>query len=310
VVEPSFAGGTLITLGSGRRDNGSVRILLDARDLIDLIEFNRPLDVSAFAAWLNKNRATLVLSLTNVSDFVGPVFDGGNFLEMRVLLQKLETLPLAYIREGSIIMDELSLAAAAYQKGQEPPSLDPYVSRWDETAHWKGESALKPLVGLRLDEIIYMARGTIQAYKRHTTTQRGAIERQRELPDSERMRPRDIFIDSIPRRFADHGIGVPEIDFPTFGQWLWRVPSRCLGFRLHFEAYHQLLKDRSMAFQDGDIADFAHIAALPYADVLTVDKRIADLLGKVLRRLKQCDAKADLSGRVFKRFSDLLAAFP
>jgi hypothetical protein len=132
-----------------------------------------------------------------------------------MLLQKLETLPLAYIREGLIIRDELNLAAVAYQAGQEPASLDAYVSRWDETAHWEGESALKPLVGLRLDEIVYMARGTIQAYKRHTAIQRAHIERQRELPDSERMEPRDVCIDAIPRRFADHGIDAPKIDFPA-----------------------------------------------------------------------------------------------
>ena len=287
-----------------------MRILLDAKDLIDLVEFNRPIEITALSAWLNKGRATLVLSMTNVSDFVGAVFDGGDFLRMRALLQKIETLPLAYIREGRIIRDELSLAVAAYQPGHEPTSLDPYVSRWDEAAHWKDESALKPLVGLRLDEIVYMARGAIQAYKKLTAVQRTHIERQRELPDSERMSPRDIFINAIPKRFTDHGIEVPKIDFPTFGQWLWRVPSRCLGLRLQFEAYHQLLKDRSLAFQNGDIADFAHIAALPYADFSTVDKRIADLLGKVFRRLQKCDGKADLSGRIFKRVGDLLATFP
>jgi hypothetical protein len=65
-----------------------------------------------------------------------------------------------------------------------------------------------------------------------------------------------------------------------------------------------------MAFQDGDIADVAHIAAAPYVDLLTVDKRIADLLGKVFQKLRQRDARADLSGRAFTKLDDLLARFP
>ena len=64
-----------------------MRILLDAKDLIDLIEFNRPVEITAFSAWLKKGHATLVLSVTNVSDFVGPVFDRGDLLKMRVLFE-------------------------------------------------------------------------------------------------------------------------------------------------------------------------------------------------------------------------------
>ena len=51
---------------------------------------------------------------------VGPAFVTNTFLEKRVLLQALETLPLAYIREGTIIEDELRAALAAYRTGQEP----------------------------------------------------------------------------------------------------------------------------------------------------------------------------------------------
>ena len=57
---------------------------------------------------------------TGLSDVVGPAFVTNTFLEKRVLLQALETLPLAYIREGTIIEDELRAALAAYRTGQEP----------------------------------------------------------------------------------------------------------------------------------------------------------------------------------------------
>jgi len=69
-----------------------------------------------------------------------------------------------------------------------------------------------------------------------------------------------------------------------------------------------LLRDKLMAFRDGDIADFAHLAAIPYTDLVTVDRRIADILGKVFRKLGQRESKADLSARVFTKLSDMLAA--
>ena len=49
------------------------------RDLIDVIEFNRPVDDAALDAWLKQRGETLVLSLTNVSDFKGPLFDAEDF---------------------------------------------------------------------------------------------------------------------------------------------------------------------------------------------------------------------------------------
>jgi hypothetical protein len=65
-----------------------------------------------------------------------------------------------------------------------------------------------------------------------------------------------------------------------------------------------------MALQDGDIADFAHIAAIPYADLSTVDKRISDLVSKAFQKLRKNDVRADLSSRVFTKLDDVLARLP
>jgi hypothetical protein len=67
---------------------------------------------------------------------------------VRANLQKLETLPIAYMRRGS---DNQG-------RRQEPGPVEPYVSRWDEAADWRGGPvATQILVGLRLDEIVYTA---------------------------------------------------------------------------------------------------------------------------------------------------------
>jgi hypothetical protein len=222
------------------------------------------------------------------------------------MLQDLETLPLAYIREGLIIRDELVVALAAYRDQREPKPIDPYVTRWDEVAYWERESAAKPIVGLRLDEIVYMVRTTIQNYKPHAARLKAQMIAERNLSPAARASTQDIFITGIAAKLKTFGIDSGGIDQAAFGRWLWRDPTRTVGHRIHFEAYHQLLKDRSNPVQDGDIADFALIAAVPYVDRLTVDKRIGDVLHKVFRKVGKMNTAADLSERVFTKISKLL----
>jgi hypothetical protein len=163
------------------------------------------------------------------------------------------------------------------------------------------------LVGMRLDEIVYMARQTIQAYKQFTPGVREYIGQERSIPKAERLSLKEIFILRMPDRFAQYKLNADGVDSRHFGEWLWKNPLRALGMRLFFEADRQMVKDTTRPFEDGDIADFAHIAALPYADFTTMDKRIADLTKSVARRLGINHPQADLSNRVFAKVGDLLA---
>jgi len=287
-----------------------MRILLDAKDLIGIVEHSRPIGVEEFGAWLRKKGAAAILSFTNVNDFVGPTFEKNTFLEMRVLLQRIETLPLAYIREGTIIANELREAIAAYREGREPAPLDHYVKRWDETAFWLNESAVQILVGMRLDDIIFMGRTAIQAYKRFNPGIKDYLRREIEIPKEDRWSLKEIFVNRMSDRFAAHRLNASGIDISQFGAWLWKNPLRCLGLRLSFEAHHVRLRDTVRPFEEGDIADFAHIAALPYVDFATVDKRIADLIGKVFRKLRANHPRADLSHKVFAKVERLMVQVP
>lgn len=285
-----------------------MRILLDAKDLIDIVEHGRLVDTSAFGQWLHDRNASAVLSFTNVSDFVGPAFEENRFPEMRLLLQRLETLPLVYMREGTIIEDELKAALAAYRTGREPSAVNPFVARWDETSKWEGEAATKILVGMRLDDLVHMARGTIQAYKRAAPILRRQIEDERALPEDEKLSLKQIFVNGLPARLIAHQIEARDVDLKAFGDWLWEEPGRCMGLWLHFEARHHLVKDHKLRFNDGDIADFAHIAAIPYVDVLTVDKRIEDLVRKSFETLRKSHPATKTSCRVFRNVESVMRA--
>ena len=283
-----------------------MRILLDAKDLIDVVEHGLPVTAQQFDSWLRAIGASVVLSFTNVNDFVGPAFENNTFLDIRVLLQRIERMPLRYIREGTIAMNELREALDAYRDQREPNPIDPFVNRWDDTGFWLNESAANILVGMRLDDLVYMARSSIQVYKRFNPGIKKYLEEEHAIPVSERWTIKEIFIRRMPDRVAAYNLDARGVDVGKFATWLWQNPVRCPGLRLSFEAHHMRMRDKSRPFEDGDIADYAHISALPYVDVATVDKRIGNLLKAVFRKLRANHPKVDLSDRVFINVSELM----
>ena len=69
------------------------------------------------------------------------------------------------------------------------------------------------------------------------------------------------------------------------------------------------MNDHNLKFGDGDVADFAHIPALPYVDVLTVDKRIENLLKMVLKRHRTSEWAANMAAKVFRNIDAVLERF-
>jgi hypothetical protein len=110
-----------------------VNLLFDTRDLINLIEHNRPINVIEANQYLRSKGDLLVFSFTNVREFAGPLANDFDFLHVRALLQKLETLPHTYLKEVFIPSAEIRVAVDAFNQGKEfePPNL--YCSRWDQT---------------------------------------------------------------------------------------------------------------------------------------------------------------------------------
>jgi len=154
-----------------------------------------------------------------------------------------------------------------------------------------------------------MARATIQAYKRYARGLQSKLARERSLPPAQRQPLRDIFVNNIPDRLRDHKIEAVGVPLQKFGDWLWRNPLRSPGLRLEFEVYHQLRKDERMPLQGGDIADFAHLAAVPYVEIATVDKRIADLAKKACRKIGKAQARADFSSSIVTSIQEVVSRF-
>jgi len=287
-----------------------MRILLDAKDLIDAVEHSKPIALDKLGDWLMRHGAQIVLTMTNVTELVAPLKLGREFMDLRTLLQALERLPVCYMREGCIIMQELQSAVEAFHENRPFRPPDPYVARWDEAIQVPGRSVAKIYVGYRLDEMIYtLWKGNaLPDYRRHTDQLRNLFQADRSLPKKARFSLRRNFREVTKRNLRMHGIKFPESDADRLADWIFSDPLRCPGWRLNYGVFHELEKNVNEVPLIGDIPDFAHIAAIPYADYITVDRRIAHYCLAVIKKLGGMNAKINYDRRIFGSLEKLIGS--
>jgi hypothetical protein len=296
----------------------NVRFLLDAKDLIDAVEHNRPIALADFDQYLRTRGHELVLTSTNVREFVAPLITDNDFLKMRKLLQNLEALPVCYLREATILHQELAAAWRAIESGSNYDGIDPYVGRWDETI-FPGEAPSRIFVTFRLDEIIHRLwrrpSKPLLMPRRHIDWTRANIEREREITDAERLSLKRNFIGSVGRHlqvgkhFRVEETVIDRTALDGFGKWIYADPHRCPGFRLHYNTYHELVRNFRDIPKDSDLLDFAHIPAIPYIDAITMDRRMTDYVTRVSRRLSAEYASTNYGDRIFPKLAPLLDAY-
>jgi hypothetical protein len=291
-----------------------MRILLDAKDVINLVEHSDPISLSEFDAYLRRHYAELALTFTVVREFVGPLAFKGNFLDLRPSLQAIERLPLAYLREAPIFAEEIKAALHAFGTGADPARIDPYVRRWDYTFAWPGPPAAEIFVDFRLDEIVYgVYRKSPHVFKPYAEAGRKLREQfaaERQLPGTVRKSLRDNFADSVRRHAIQWRIDWGSTDIEALGHCIYDDPSRCPGLRLSYDAYHELLANLGDDPKDSDIPDFAHLNAIPYVDLATLDRPMIHYLAAVVRKLQGQGLQTDYARYVYPSLSCLLNGVP
>lgn len=128
-----------------------MRIYLDSKDLINVVEHANPLSLAELGERLNRHAAKLVLSFSGITELVAPLADNGDTLKVRQWLNDLESVTPHYLAESSIQVKELRSAIDAYNTKTEYTAIDPYVRRFDFTLR----SVAKPdIVNYRLSNIV------------------------------------------------------------------------------------------------------------------------------------------------------------
>lgn len=289
-----------------------MRILLDSKDVIDVVEHHRPITPEELRVWLTEHNSQLVYTMTNISEFAAPLGDSDtDILHMRSLLQTVEALPHCCLKEGTIARDELRLAASAFLEGREYNTLNPYVPRWDDTLMPDGPSPARIYVNYRLDDIVlslWRRNGDIFNQARHGMLVLGGIRHDRALPVGELRTAQQNFPYSLRSKLPGYGITVPDAQIDELATWLYSDPHRAPGHRMSYEMYHAIRGNVHDKLNLSDLRDTAHAYALPYVDVITMDRRMAEYATQVIRRTNK-KVPGTIATRLYRRIEDMLAAF-
>jgi hypothetical protein len=294
-----------------------MRIFLDTRDLINVVDRGAPIALADFEAYLRAGHHQLVLSNTSVREFAGPLARGGDFLRLRPLLQSLERLPLTYVREITIVGEELRAAVASFIAGIEPAALSPFTDRWDRTMvplpdGRRGIADM--LVGFRLDEIVHATyRVNPQLFappEQYLPALRGLLAADRDLLRNGQAPAREHFVRSVKKHAERHRVSLPEGREDEFAEWIYKNPNRCPGLRLSHEMFRAITSNYGDRPQVGDFGDLGHVFAIPYVDVATLDNRIRDYLRTASRKIVRLGGLHNFGDRVCRDLADIIAKYP
>ncbi len=108
-----------------------MRIYLDSRDHIGLVERKTSTETDTFERTLRVCGSELVFSLHNIMECCAPLIQGGGRSNVMSTLNRLESMPHSYIAEAKIPAMELAEAATAFLENREFRPVNPFVPRFD-----------------------------------------------------------------------------------------------------------------------------------------------------------------------------------
>ncbi len=294
-----------------------MRILLDSRDLINIVEHGRPITADDFDAYLRARNHEIVLSFTNVRELSSPLAAGAEFMRIRPYLQTLERMPHVCVKETTIIPDEIRAAVTAFIEGVAYRSSCPYVPRWDHTLivdPQRQHLSTENWVDFRLDEIIYYINrvrpDVFTPPERHLPRLQTQLENDRAQLRAGQAAPRQHFARAIANHAATHRITLPQGREDEFTRWVHANPDRCPGFRLNHEVYRALMANYGDVPEAADFSDLAHVSAVPYVDAATFDRRMRHYCSAASRKTLRLGGTRNYGDRLYQDVADFMQRNP
>ena len=102
-----------------------------------------------------------------------------------------------------------------------------------------------------------------------------------------------------------------RVQLPTgredeFAEWVYEDPRRCPGLRFHHETYRALMQDYRYIPETGDFSDLAHVAAVPYVEAATLDRRMRHYCGIASQRLSGLGFETNYGARIHQDLGSLM----
>jgi hypothetical protein len=134
-----------------------VRVYLDSRDLIALVEKSSSEEIAGFEEKLRRQGSNLIFSMHNIMEISAPLLAANPGSSVMRTLNRFERMPHLYVAEARIDALELQEAAGAFleQRKYRPIPL-PIVPRFDyAVSAFEREPTTKPFLSYGLAQIIF-----------------------------------------------------------------------------------------------------------------------------------------------------------
>lgn len=250
-------------------------VLLDSKDLIDLVDRGKPVSVARASELFRERGWQFVLSTTNVVEYAASVLHTQDQLAVRFGLQQIESLPAVYIRHGWIDQHEVEAAYDAFTAQREPRKINPFVQRWDETLVASGRpAATSKYVNYRLDEMV-LGLGDRLNLRRIAGIGEWAIISDRLGREQETISDEQRYARTQEWRMTTLQYGPKnETERRQFADWLAEKPMRCPGSWFHYRVREELIRNVGDKPKPGDLPDMTHVSSVPYVGAATFDRRM------------------------------------
>lgn len=280
-----------------------MRIYLDSKDIIKLLEKSDPCTTEEFDNFLRNGNHELVLSFVTIMEISEPLFHKNATTNVMWLLGQLEKLPHIFIHSSIITRLELEEACCAFASGTEYQDiLPPFVERFDITVDLQGNPATEQYINYPLAETVWdlYSFGGLGGFNKYAEKLRETFKADRAL--NPRPSLKNNFANMIERNIKLYQIKIPLKEVTPFANWIYSNPNCCPSERLGYELWHKMVKNITDIPDDSDLEDFQNIGSLPYVDIMTLDRRMHGYVCQVSKSLS-----VEYERKIFKNTKEVLS---
>lgn len=272
-----------------------MKVYLDAKDLIGLLQVGNPCTANQFTQYLVQHGHQLAVSYYTIMEISAPPLYPSSQTNVMKLLNHLAEMPIAYLH-ADIRGLELREALDAFSSRREYQHILPFVKRFDEALDLSAKPETYRFTNYSLSQTVWdlYTQGGLQGLDRYAKSMMEyvAADRGINLPPSLKSH----FAKVVERNLRDDGISCTEVSIKNFSNWVYESPYPCPSIRLSYEVWHQIVKNKGDRLEDSDMEDYQHLICLPYVDFITLDRRMHRYVSQAARRIgMQCSARMFMS---------------
>jgi hypothetical protein len=279
----------------------SMKLYLDARDLINILQKASPCTVDDLEEILRQRDHKLTVSFHTISEISVPIVKATSKTNVMALLNRLEKIPLTFIR-SDIDGLELKEALDAYSTNREYRGIHAFVDRVDQTVDLHARPPTGVFINYSLAETVWdlYSHGALEGLENYANQMRQIVAADRRLDKPPTLKAN--FAKMIERNLGLYKLPWSGVVLSDFANWVYENPNRCPAIRLGYEVWHKIVKNKTDPLEDSDMEDYQHLTCLPYVDLITLDRRMHGYVSQASASLG-----LDYRDRVFKSTRDLLS---